>query len=63
MKRQQNICQTLDMRLSAAYGKKLELIQRVTRLQGSCRKLTKALSGHGNENLSCGISHQCRDEG
>jgi len=43
MKTQQNVCHVLEMRLKAASEKQLELMLRVVKLQGRCKKLKRTL--------------------
>ena len=40
MKTQQNVCHVLEMRVKAASEKQRELMRRVVKLQGRCKKLT-----------------------
>jgi hypothetical protein len=43
MKTQQNVCHVLEMRVRAASEKQRELLRRVVKLQGRCKKLTRIL--------------------
>jgi hypothetical protein len=43
MKTQQNVCHVLEMRVRAASEKQRELLLRVVKLQGRCKKLTRIL--------------------
>jgi hypothetical protein len=43
MKTQQNVCHVLKIRVLVAAAKQRELMQRVVKLQGRCKKLTRTL--------------------
>ena len=43
MKTQHNVCHVLEMRVRAASVKQLELMLRVVKLQGRCKKLSRIL--------------------
>jgi hypothetical protein len=43
MKTQQKVCHILEMRVKAASEKQRELMLRVSKLQGRCKKLARSL--------------------